>query len=176
MNGDGSLEAEVRLPRPGPYRLIADFLPQAAPPQLVEKTIVTADYRGSIAGAAAPGADPVDKVVDGVRVKAFTPPPVAGREQIVTFELSDEATGKPVQNLEPYLGATGHLLVLNADLSVAFHSHPIAAITPQFGPSIVFQVVFPRSGITGCGSSSSAEDASAQHRSRCRRAIVSSPR
>jgi hypothetical protein len=147
LHSDGRLEADVRLPRPGPYRLIADFLPQAAPPQLVEKTIVTAGYRGSIAAAAAPRQDPADKVVDGVRVKLFSPPPVAGREQLLTFELSDEATGRPVENLEPYLAATGHLLVLNADLSVAFHSHPVAAITSQFGPTIVFQLVFPRSGM-----------------------------
>lgn len=144
---DGFLELDVELPRPGPYRLIADFLPTGGAPQLVEKSIVTAGYTGSLAPQVSLTPQAGDNVVDGTRVSLIIPPPVAGREQLVTFELTDERTGKPVTDLEPYLGATGHLLVVSADLSVAFHSHPVAVITSQFGPTIVFQIVFPRAGM-----------------------------
>ena len=148
LSDDGSLDLDVELPRPGPYRLIADFLPLGGAPQLIEKSIVTAGYQGSLAPPAAslqPDVD--DERVDGTRVSLIVPPPVAGREQLVTFELTDERTGKPVTDLEPYLGATGHLLVVSSDLSVAFHSHPVAVITSRFGPTIVFQMLFPRPGM-----------------------------
>lgn len=143
---DGSFEEHVVLPRAGAYRLIADFVPSGAPPQLVQKSIVTAGYRGSLLRDGRLVLDVADKVVDGVRVKAVIPEPVAGREQLVTFELEDAGTGRPIDDLEPYLGATGHLLLVGADLQTAAHSHPVADLSNGPGPRVVFQVVFPREG------------------------------
>jgi hypothetical protein len=146
LRSDGSLDIAFEVPRSGAYRFIADFLPIGGAPQLLEKSFVTAGYAGPLVPAGiAPDID--DEVVGATRVRLISPPSVAGREQLVTFELADAASGEPVADLEPYLGATGHLLVLSADLSVAFHSHPVASITSAFGPSIVFQMLFPRPGV-----------------------------
>ena len=143
----GALEMEIELPRPGAYRLIADFLPIGGAPQLIEKSIVTAGYAGPVGPVAALKPDVARKAADATDVELILPPAVAGREQLVTFALADRATGRPVTNLEPYLGATGHLLVMSGDLAVSFHSHPVAAVTSAFGPEIVFQMVFPRPGM-----------------------------
>ena len=147
LRAGGALEMELELPRPGAYRLIADFLPIGGAPQLIEKSIVTAGYAGPVGPVAALKPDVARKAADATDVELILPPAVAGREQLVTFALADRATGRPVTNLEPYLGATGHLLVMSGDLAVSFHSHPVAAVTSAFGPEIVFQMVFPRPGM-----------------------------
>ena len=116
------------------------------PPQLLQRSIVTADYTGPLNAAPTLAEDLHDKVDEGLRAELIPPDPRAGREQLITFQLTDAATGAPVADLEPYLGATGHLLVASADMSVVFHSHPVAAVSSRSGPTVVFQVVFPRPG------------------------------
>jgi heavy metal-binding protein len=144
LGPNGNLDAEVVLPNPGAYRLIADFVPAGAMPQFVQRAFVTAGYTGLLAAAAVLVPDVSDKVVDGSRVRLSMSPLVAGREQLITFDIADGASGEPVGDLEPYLGATGHLLAVGADLDTAFHSHPVAGVTSAAGPTIVFQVLFPR--------------------------------
>ena len=60
------------------------------------------------------------------------------------FVFSDAATGAPVTNLQPYLGASAHLLIVSADLSVAIHVHPEGALTA--GPEIGFEPLLPGPG------------------------------
>jgi hypothetical protein len=146
LQRDGSFVQTAVLPRPGAYRLIADFLPLGGPPQLVQESVVTAGYTGSLVPNARVVADVADKVVGGVRVKLAMPPPIGGKEQLVTFEFEDAATGSPVSDLEPYLGAVGHLLLVSADLQTVAHSHPVADMSAAVGPTVVFQALFPRAG------------------------------
>ena len=63
----------------------------------------------------------------------------------MTFTLIDETSGAPASDIEPFLGAPGHLVSVSADLSAAAHSHPVA----QPGPasSVAFQLLFPRAGM-----------------------------
>jgi hypothetical protein len=146
LHRDGSLGIDVDLPRPGVYQMIADFLPLGGAPQLVQKSFVTAGYAGSLLPIAHLASDTADKIAGDTRVKLTMPEPLAGREQLITFELQDAATGADVTDLEPYLGATGHVLLASADLAIAGHSHPVAEISAPVGPVIVFQVIFPRAG------------------------------
>jgi heavy metal-binding protein len=143
---DGAFEQHVSLPRSGAYRLIADVVPAGGAPQLLQRSIVTAGYRGRLLPIAAPPVDLADKTVNGVRVKAIVPQPVGGREQLMTFELADVTTGRPVDDLEPFLGAPAHLLIASGDLESVTHSHPVAALSDSTGPRVVFQVLFPRAG------------------------------
>ena len=143
---NGSLDVDLQVPRPGPYQLIADFLPAGGTPQLVQRSFVTAVYTGSLLPPAALTRDVTDKVIGATRVKLTLPEPMAGREQLITFDLQDAVTGAAVSDLEPYLGATGHLLVASADLAVASHFHPVAEISGRAGPTVVFQVLFPSPG------------------------------
>jgi len=144
---DGTFEQTITLPHAGAYRLIADFAPEGGAPQLLQKTIVTAGYRGSLRAGAPPPVDTGDKTVDGTRVRFVASDPIAGREQLLTFEIADASTGKPIADLEPFLGAPGHLLIVGSDLLTAAHSHPVAELSGNNGPDVVFQVLFPRTGV-----------------------------
>jgi len=144
QRANGSLDVAVTFPRAGPYRLIADFLPTGGLPQLVEKTFVTADYEGSLRPTDSPPVDAADKVANGTRVRLISPPSIAGREQLLTFELVDDKTGRPVDDLQPYLGASAHLLVVSGEMTGAFHSHPAAEVSSAVGPDVVFQLTFGR--------------------------------
>jgi heavy metal-binding protein len=143
----GALDVDVTVPRPGPYQLIADFLPEGAAPQFLQRAVVTADYRGPLNATPALSVDLGDKIDGNVRVHLTTPDPRARREQLLTFELRDPATGGAVTDLEPYLGANGHLLVVSDDFAAVFHSHPVAELSSAHGPTVVFQALFPRGGV-----------------------------
>jgi hypothetical protein len=146
LHPDGALDVDVEVPRPGAYQLIADFVPTGGAPQLVQKSFVTAGFDGPLSEVPELAPDRADKIVSGTRVTLTTPEALAGREQLITFDLRDEASGAPVHDLEPYLGATGHLLFASADLTIAAHSHPVAQLSTAGGPTVVFQVLFPRAG------------------------------
>lgn len=146
LHRDASLDVDIELPKPGVYQLIADFLPSGGSPQLVQKSIVTAGYAGPLVAPPRLARDTGDKIVGDMRVTLTMPEAIAGREQLVTFELHDAASGAPVTDLQPYLGAAGHLLFTSADLAIAAHSHPVAEISALGGPTVVFQVRFPREG------------------------------
>ena len=110
----------------------------------MQHALVTGRYDGPLNAVASLADDLRDKTSETMRVGLVPPDRRAGREQLITFDLRDESTDRPVEDLEPYLGATGHLLVFSADMSVVFHSHPVAAVSSRSGPTVVFQVLFPR--------------------------------
>ena len=147
LHPDGSLDAEVVVPRSGAYQLIAYFLPSGGSPQFVQRAFATAHYSGSFAQSPALVADLADKAESDMTVHLVPPDMRAGREQLVTFEIRDRTNGSPVTDLQPYLGATGHMLAVNGDLSAAFHSHPVDAVSSLSGPTVVFQMLFPRAGM-----------------------------
>ncbi len=63
--------------------------------------------------------------------------------QIVTFKVQDES-GKPVRDLQPYLGAMGHLVVLSADGKQYVHAHPLTETAAD--GQVDFEVHFPGPG------------------------------
>jgi hypothetical protein len=74
---------------------------------------------------------------------------VAGRVVKLRYDLS--ANGKPVTDLEPYLAAWGHTLVLSEDAEEYVHAHPIEYLPtdvaePHGGPSVTFDALFPKPG------------------------------
>jgi len=145
--GDGAFALDVDWPGPGHYALFADFYPAGGTPQLLQTAVVTPDYRGS-AFAPPPTLPPdaADPKREGtLRVALSAPPLVAGREIPLTFTLSDASTGDAVTDLEPYLGAPGHLFVASADLVDGVHSHPLNLRAS--GPAVRFDVTFPRPGL-----------------------------
>ena len=143
--GDGVFDLRYRLP-PGEYVLIADFLPQGGTSQMLQHAIVTPGYRGPLFP---PAADlkpeiPAEKTVDGLRVRLDATGLRAGKEAVLRFTLTDAVNGVPVTDLEPFLGAPGHMLIVNADLTEANHAHPEERATP--GPSMSFQPLMPAAG------------------------------
>jgi hypothetical protein len=142
---DNSFELRYELP-PGEYMLIADFLPAGATAQLVNRVIVTPGYSGLLFApppTLTPGS--TEQVVGGLRIRLEAPSLKPRRETPVRFQISDAATGSPVTDLEPYLGASGHLLIVSQDATAAIHAHPEGAATG--GPMVAFDPVFPAPGL-----------------------------
>ena len=150
---DGTWAIELRLRRPGYYRAYSDFLPRGGAPQVVARTFATAGFDGDLpssVGRLVPDARLV-KTVGGTTVR-LTPDPeiiVAGRMQRLRYRL--ESGGAPVTDLEPYLAAWGHTLVLSEDALEYVHAHPIEylppeAVDPRAGPDLTFDALFPRPG------------------------------
>jgi hypothetical protein len=72
--------------------------------------------------------------------------PNAGKESELTFSISKG--GKPVTDLQPYLGAFGHLVSLRSGDLAYLHNHPAQLATPgsKGGPKIQFGTTFPTGG------------------------------
>lgn len=137
----GEFRFRTVLPRPGPYRVVTDFLPSGATPQMNVATIIV------------PGAAPVKKPLRAspgprkganLEVELRTEPaqPLAGFKTLMFFKLKPEGGG-PFQ-LEPYLGAWGHMLAASEDLIDLIHTHPFLA---DGGPQVQFNAIFPREGV-----------------------------
>jgi hypothetical protein len=131
---DGSFELPIRLPKPGMYRLLADFYPAGAVPQLAVETLYV---KGALRGAH------LDLSLAPQRAENLTaslrtePAPVmAGLTSRIYYDLD------PVQGLERYLGAWGHMLIASEDLIDLIHLHPFLA----GGSTIQYNVIFPRAG------------------------------
>ena len=143
--GAGVFESREPLP-PGEYVVIADFLPEGGRAQMLQRVIVTPGFRGRMFPPP-PELIPDDaqaKQHDGVQVRLEASGLTAGKEATLRFALGDAASGQPITDLEPYLGAPGHMLIVNSDLTEADHAHPEEATTP--GPSITFQPLMPATG------------------------------
>jgi P-type Cu+ transporter len=94
-------------------------------------------------------------VVDGVRVD-LEGDAVAGDVSDLDFTVTDAATGRPVDDLQPYLAAAGHVVVMRADGETFAHEHaevtddggrPVFALPGQtFGPDLDVHAEFPTAG------------------------------
>lgn len=129
-----AFELDATLPKPGLYRVLADFLPEAATPQLLTRSVFAG---GGPAIPAVLGRDYAGKQGENLAVELSTTPedPVAGTTTTLRFVL------KPEEGIEPYLGVLGHMLIASDDLIDLTHTHPV---TTELGPVAEFAVVFPR--------------------------------
>jgi Cu+-exporting ATPase len=81
-----------------------------------------------VGGAPAAGSHPLPASdvrvasVDGVRV-ALGGTPVLGRRSELSLTVTDAASGRPVADLQPYLGAAAHVVVLRSDDRWFQHQH-----------------------------------------------------
>ncbi len=129
-----AFELDAVLLKAGLYRVLTDFLPEAATPQLLTRSIVVG---GGTATPAVLERDYGSKQGDNLAVAMSTSPEnaIAGATTTLRFELS------PEDGLQPYLGVLGHLLIASEDLIDLTHTHPV---TMQIGPVAEFAIVFPR--------------------------------
>jgi hypothetical protein len=142
---DGSFELTLGL-EAGEYVLIADFLPAGGTPQMVHRAIVTPTYTARLfEPPPRPEATPPEQTAGGLRVRLDTPDLAPLKPSTLRFIVSDASTGQPVTDLEPYLGASGHLLVVSPDLTAAIHGHPEGPFGA--GPVVTFDPILPRAGL-----------------------------
>lgn len=151
LQEDGAMEVTTTLPRPGAYQLFADFLPARGLPQVLQASVFTDGVSPAAAALARTRARHISEEVRegsdrGLHVRIEPAVLVAGRVEVIAATFEDAATGMPAADLEPYLGAWGHALIVSADLVDAVHSHPVTPLTSPGGPRIFFSQRFPRAG------------------------------
>ncbi|WP_282697170.1 hypothetical protein [Streptomyces sp. CC208A] len=135
---DGTWTVEADLPEAGGYKAFADFRPAAkgAKP-------LTLGVDLAVPGASAPKPLPAvapTATVDGyqVRLGGTLDPGKAGE-----LRLTVTKGGKPVTDLEPYLGAYGHLVALRQGDLAYLHVHPNEGGP---GPDVSFTATAPSPG------------------------------
>lgn len=141
VDAAGNITTRYTFPSGGTYHLFADHQP-AGGPAAVATTQVKVGGDSPPAPQLAPnvpGTVTGDGLTAGVAVEGAKP----GAEATVRFELTD--AGKPAADLEPYMGATGHLVVVSADAKQYVHAHPATAGGAK--NVVSFQVHFPAAGV-----------------------------
>lgn len=117
----------------GAWRVYADFAPTDAEPTVAEADLM-------VAGEFAPkelGPDTATARVDGYEVHLERDPVTS----MVTLHVTRDGTG--VTDLQPYLGAYGHLVAIRADDLAYLHVHPEEG---EPGPEVAFHAEFAESG------------------------------
>jgi hypothetical protein len=136
MGADGTWSAPLTFPEPGPYRVFADFAAAGRALTLGDNL----DIRGKYEPAVLPDPAGADRV--GEYEVALASDVVAGGEASLVFDVS--RNGRPVEDLEPYLGALGHLVALREGDLAFLHVHPEE--DEGSGPRIAFRAMFPSEG------------------------------
>src|SRR5258705_13732122 len=108
---DQDFHLDVRFPKPGMYRVLSDFYPTGGTPQLITNTVIVPGAGASLA-AANIQVDTSPKETENAHVEMSLAPlhTVAREKAIMTLRITPEA------GIEPYLGASGHMLAASADL------------------------------------------------------------
>lgn len=142
---DGSFRLRFRFPHAGKYVLFHDFTPKDVGMQVVP---VTLEVEGE-------PPKPVALVPDAKAPKALGKYSVSldtngalvtDAPSLLRYTVSRD--GVPVADLEPYLGAMGHLIVVSQNLRSFVHSHPKEAspAPKKGGPVVEFEAHFDRPG------------------------------
>ncbi|MGB2568956.1 hypothetical protein ACPFP2_10950 [Micromonospora citrea] len=142
LDADGTWRVASPLDGPGVWRAFADFTPSGGQP-------LTLGVDVAVPGTLEPRPLPApatSTTVDGYTV-TLTGTPQPGRTSTLTLTISRD--GKPVTDLEPYLGAYGHLVALRQGDLAYLHVHPEGAPgdgrTPA-GPAVSFAAEVPSTG------------------------------
>lgn len=147
----GEFSIPVTFTSDGAYRMFADFTPSTSqmgpdgerlPVTIYEDVNVgnLANYRPQPIGSTERS-----KIFDGYDI-TLTPSsePLTSQKNLgFTFEI--KKNGQPVTNLQQYLGALGHTVVLREGDLQFIHAHPMEVTGRQTG-KVTFMITFPEMG------------------------------
>lgn len=111
LSDKGVFHLKHEWPAGGDYTLFADFAPRGKGSQIVSSKLKVGGSK-----------NPPPAATDFTLTLGALPP--TGRTATVTAKMS------PVMELEPYLGAMGHLMIVSEDGQTLVHSHPIGEARP----------------------------------------------
>ncbi|KRE55776.1 cation-translocating P-type ATPase [Phycicoccus sp. Soil748] len=149
----GQLAVQVTFPTPGRFIINTEFRRQGQMADIHQRQVIT------VAGIA-PNPDTLSEgsrtaVVDGIRVD-LAGKPRPGQRSDLHYTFTDAATGEPINQLQPYLAAAGHIVIMRADGQTFAHEHaevtdsrgrPVFALPGQtFGPELDVHAEFPTAG------------------------------
>jgi len=159
LQSDGSFALNLNFPRGGEFTLYHDFTPTRVGMQVVPVNI---SVQGDTPADQPLTVSPIgpQSAGDGYTVEwvGSGPPFTSLQTQSLRFKVRHN--GQPLNDLEPYLGALGHLIVISQDRKHFVHSHPLpeqklpprsvsgsptsaASANSPAGPDVVFNALFP---------------------------------
>jgi hypothetical protein len=124
---------------------------------VIYRSLITSGFAGDLFSQQARlEADTVlSKTEDGVRFDLTLDPAevLGGKPATLKYHLTDARTGAPVKDVQPYLGAWGHTLIISEDARSYVHSHPQVMIpdnadrrTIVGSADVAFDAFFPQPG------------------------------
>jgi hypothetical protein len=141
VDSHGNLRETHTFSKAGKYYVYLDYKAKGQSP-------ATAQSELTIGGDSATAAKLVPETTglaqgDDLQAKVTMRDPKEG-SRIVSFQLQQDGQ-QPVPDLEPYLGAMGHLVVVSANGKDYVHAHPLTESSAD--GKVEFDVHFPRPGI-----------------------------
>jgi hypothetical protein len=147
MGADGTWTIDTTLPKPGYYRVMCDFMPTGGSGQFLTAPLVTANYAGDLSADSAhlvPDRSFRKSAGDITAAVSFDPPqPTSCQYVHINFYLTDTRTGRPVTDLQTYLGQFSHMLLMSEDLQCYVHTHPINLLVEQEDPAGIPEYIIP---------------------------------
>ncbi|SDK12098.1 Cu+-exporting ATPase [Nocardioides sp. YR527] len=148
----GELETDVTFPAGGTYRVDTEFRRRADMADVLDRQQLTVE--GTQPPAVPLEASPRSSTVDNLTV-TLEGTPVADQQSDLHFRFEDsrfeDSTGKVVDDLQPYLGAAGHVVVMSADGETFVHGHAegdeLAVPGASFGPELGLHLDVPKAGL-----------------------------
>lgn len=122
---DGAFQlAALAFPAPGKYTVFADFTPAGEPNQVAITALTVPGEAPKSDFKLVEDFDSV-RVVDGYefRVRCNGDKFYAGEDSFFRYGIDKD--GKSVTDLQPLMGAMGHLVIIGEDLKTYVHCHPI---------------------------------------------------
>ena len=155
----GQLAVEMTFPTPGRYILNTEFRRDGQIADIHDRQLVTIASTAPTTPTTptAPTAPTVEPVVPGPRTITVDGTGIdlrgtarVGATSELTFTVTDAATGAPLRNLQPYLAAAAHVVIMRADGQTFAHEHadvsdsdgnPVFAMPgTTFGPDLPVHV------------------------------------
>lgn len=188
LQPDGTWLVQFTLPRPGTYRLYADYARAGGHHEVLSHDVTTAEPQAAAMAAAVLTPDALDgqgfisRSVQATREghpedtggEAYTiklmpmPAYIVAEQPVMLHAMVLDGAGTPVRDLEPYLGAMGHAVMLSEDGNRFLHTHPMGdssmasmpgmgampemsaadslMLKDKHGPNVMFHTQFPVAG------------------------------
>jgi Cu+-exporting ATPase len=150
----GELEVELTFPTAGTYVVNTEFRRRGAMADVHQRRLVT--VAGRVPAAEPVRTSPRTVLVEGVRVELEGEARVGGRSDL-HFAFTDADSGRPVDDLQPFLAAAGHVVVMREDGETFAHEHaevedergrPVLAMPGRtFGPELDVHAEFDAPGL-----------------------------
>lgn len=143
LDGNYRWVARTTVPEAGDYQLYVDISPEKEEPMVLR---ISTRIGGSTATnmSPAPSSD-MSATTEGIQAKLTTPSSIMmGQPARLTFTLTKNS--QPIRDIEPYLGAYGHVVILRHNAPEDFlHVHPVTQTKPMDG-KVEFETMFKTKG------------------------------
>lgn len=145
-DAQGLFKVDIAFPQAGDYTLVSDYMPKGSPEQV---SLSTVRVPGTRLSSSVEMDQSLTQTVENTAVSLSSSQPVikSGENITLKFNLKDAQTNQPINDLEPYLGEKGHLVIFRQSEPLTkadyIHAHALEN-TPD--DQVHFMTQFPQPG------------------------------